>query len=345
VAITQFSSKKAVSRTCDRVGKYIYTDSEEEMGRRSDPSSSVVRTKAAVKAFSPVTTSRGRGKKASEPKTAIKSTTELIVPQRQAAKKATESLHSANANVSTKERKEDKDTKGLGKENVVLPQQSKSDVKGSTETANLTSEETVEKTKGENKSSKEKDKKASSISTEKIAASSDFPSYVPQRQAARKAAETIKIGSCKSSVSLFDIESELSGDSSMKKKLKTDSKMLTATITKGKLESRTKSKIDRLFDSTDSDSGDAKEDHELTNKKKGKIGADAETTQVAGKPFRDRGPRPSESESHSTRGGVASSGQSSSAGRGAQKNTRQKFIISKNFRGGYIGKEKWVNQK
>ncbi|XP_057367042.1 PHD finger protein rhinoceros-like [Daphnia carinata] len=113
--------QKTGSKTSDRAGKFIYTDSEEEAGPRSDPSSSVVRTKAAVKAFSPVTAgSRGRGKKASEPKSATKSTTDLIVPQRQAAKKATESLHSANANVSAKEKKEEKETKGVGKENVVL---------------------------------------------------------------------------------------------------------------------------------------------------------------------------------------------------------------------------------
>ena len=272
----------------------------------------------------------------------------MIVPQRQAAKKATESLHSANANVSAKEKKEDKETKGVGKENVVLSQQqSKSSAEVTNPTA-LDETRSSDKPKVEAKNDKkqEKDSKktaAASTTTEKAAtaAASDFPSYVPQRQAARKAAETIKIGSCKSSMSLFDIDSELSGDSSNKKKLKTvadQSKVLpvgsSAAPTKGNSkESKTKSKIEKLFESTDSDSGgDAKEDAVVVefSKKKGKMGADAETTQATGKPFRDRGPRPSESESHSARGGVASSGQSSSAGRGAQKTSGSSSSSSKN---------------
>ena len=98
--------KKTLPKSRDRSSKFIYTDSEDEIKHRGDPSSSVVRTKAAVKAFSPITAaSRGRGKKTSENTSAIKSTTELIVPQRQAAKKATESLHNTNANVSTKEKR------------------------------------------------------------------------------------------------------------------------------------------------------------------------------------------------------------------------------------------------
>lgn len=75
---TPLLSKKSDAKSNDRVSKFIYTDSEEESSdRRGDASSSAVRTKAAVKAFSPVTTSatsRGRGKKTVEVNSSFRST-------------------------------------------------------------------------------------------------------------------------------------------------------------------------------------------------------------------------------------------------------------------------------
>merc|ERR1712071_504853 len=236
------SSTRVLSKKSDSSKKFIYTDSEEETCecRGGDgSSSSVVRTKAAVKAFSPITstttsttsttTGRGRGKKSSanDVKVTAKTTTEMIVPQRQAAKKANESLHSTNStNVTTKEKKEDKEMKGVGKENVVLtPQQQQQqqqqqqvkkeerDTATTTEENNIVVKDTVgRKTTKETKKDKKKVPSAA-------AAAAEFPSYVPQRQAAKKAAETIKIGSCKS---LFDIDPESLFDPAKKKASKMD---------------------------------------------------------------------------------------------------------------------------
>merc|ERR1712071_663217 len=124
------SSTRVLSKKSDSSKKFIYTDSEEETCERrggDGSSSSVVRTKAAVKAFSPITstttsttsttTGRGRGKKSSanDVKVTAKTTTEMIVPQRQAAKKANESLHSTNStNVTTKEKKRGQRDEGRG---------------------------------------------------------------------------------------------------------------------------------------------------------------------------------------------------------------------------------------
>jgi len=334
-----------VSKTIEtKTGKFIYTDSEDDENRSDLNSSLAVRTKAAVKAFSPVISTpsvsagRVRGKKTNnECKIPVKLTTELIVPQRQAAKKATESLHSTNANISLKEKKEDKETKGIGKENVVLDQQPilKPDVKVS-ETAHLITDSHhsashVKSRTESSKNSKDSDRKGSS---EKA---SDFPSYVPQRQAARKAAETIKIGSTKSAPSGFDIDADLGTDAvSIRKnpKVKSDLKGSSALLNKTKMDPKTKSKMEILFDLSDSDTTETKEllketDGLLHSKKKGRLGAhDAESTQATGKPFRDRGPRPTESESQSKRGGVASSSHSTSTGRGAQKHVGKNALTT-----------------
>lgn len=318
-----------------KAGKFIYTDSEDDENRSDQNSSLAVRTKAAVKAFSPVISTpsisagRVRGKKINnECKVPVKMTTELIVPQRQAAKKATESLHSTNANISLKEKKEDKETKGIGKENLVLDQQPilKPDVKMS-EGPHLISDShhTASHIKSRTESLKKNEDSDRKGSGEKA---SDFPSYVPQRQAARKAAETIKIGSTKSATSGFDIDADLGTDAvSIRKnlKFKSDPKGSSVPLSKTKMDPKTKSKMEILFDLSDSDTTETKEllketDGLLHSKKKGRLGAhDAESTQATGKPFRDRGPRPTESESQSKRGGVASSSHSTSTGRGAQK--------------------------
>ncbi|CAH0546641.1 unnamed protein product [Brassicogethes aeneus] len=196
-----FSSKKKN----DRMIPSIYSDSDSSSNKNDDKSSnatndsqSKVRTKAAVKDFTHKPSSSKSPNKSS-PENKKKSKIEeskkkdyvpsdLIVPQRQAAKKATENLKSTTA---TRAKESvptpDEPSKFEEKEKVDKVSKTISKVKSKPEKR----ESPVKEHKKETKS------QADIFDIEKEIEKVDSPeilAYVPQRQAAKKAAEHIKSG-------------------------------------------------------------------------------------------------------------------------------------------------------
>ncbi|KAF4527753.1 hypothetical protein B566_EDAN013161, partial [Ephemera danica] len=162
---------KSVPTRLQTVKASIYSDSEEEDERKV-----LVRTKAAVKEFTPVqakkvspngkAAQRGRKPKRKTPESKkVSDPTELIVPQRQAAKKATESM----------------------RHSTVKPKEPGAVVEAET---------TVLKSSPQEEPTKKKKVRTSGdiydFEKDLTVNEAELLAYVPQRQAAKKAAEHIK---------------------------------------------------------------------------------------------------------------------------------------------------------
>lgn len=191
---------RSTQKTDTKQMSSIYSDSDSSdvsMNKASDSQQNKLRTKAAVKEFShKPSTSKSPNKASPENKKKIKSEmkkespskkkdydpSDLIVPQRQAAKKATENLKSTTSTRVTKEPVQEEPPPKVEEkpQKIQKPKSKTKEIK-----------EVVKEVKKE--SSKvadifDIDKEMEKLDSQEILA------YVPQRQAAKKAAEHIKSG-------------------------------------------------------------------------------------------------------------------------------------------------------
>lgn len=195
-----------VQKTLTKTMSSIYSDSDstdvsmknDDKSTASDSLQNKLRTKASVKEFSQKpSTSKSPNKSSPENKKKTKFNSisrkespskkkdyvpsDLIVPQRQAAKKATENLKSTTSNRLVKEQQAPIEEAPKVEDKLKLAKPKLKSVKDSRDPT-------------KDQSKKEPGKQADIFDIDKELESAEILAYVPQRQAAKKAAEHIKSG-------------------------------------------------------------------------------------------------------------------------------------------------------